>query len=174
MSITRRPTVCQDFPVGIREVQASIDNNDGLLQSWGSKHAIDRLDFSQTNRLLTVGRHNDVLIARSVTDFYVDTSSGTPVLSASLAGPAIGDVIRLGTGSWSIGIIGMGQVFAAASLKVPDVTVGSAVLSTVMAYVYQTASLAQRIAVTTWRSSGYYFDRTDLDFSLAVWGTVAA
>lgn len=165
--------MCQDFPVGIREVQASIDNNAGLLQAWGTQHAIDRLDLNQTNRLLTVGRHNDVLVARTVTDFYVDASGATPTLTSLVSGPAVGDVIRLGTGQWSIGVVGMGQVFAAVSVKVPDVTIGSAVLSTAMAYVYQTAALDQRIIVTTWRSAGLYFSQQDIDFALAIWGTVA-
>jgi len=173
VSITRRPTVCQDFPVGIREVQASIDNNAGLLQAWGTQHAIDRLDVNQTNRLLAVGRHNDVLVARTVTDFFVSSSGGTPSLVASLSGPAIGDIVRLGVGQWSIGILGMGQVFAAASVKTPDITVSSAQLSTIMAYVYQPDSGRQRVIVTTWRSAGFYFAQQDLDFSLAIWGTVA-
>ena len=75
MSYAKLPKTIQDAHVGFRAVNQAIDNNDALQTQFDAKHSIGINGNSPVGApTKALGRHDDILIARSVAFFNVDTS----------------------------------------------------------------------------------------------------
>lgn len=82
MSYVKLFKVTQDFPLGYQTLNQAIDNNEALKDLYDVKHFIPSGNNGAfTSDFMTVGRHDDILIARTVADFWVDTSVADPVLT---------------------------------------------------------------------------------------------
>ena len=169
MSYLKLPTTTQDHAVGFQSVNQAIDNNNALKAHFATKHSVGIDGFSpQYKPTLAVGRHNDILIARTVAEIDVDTSLPTPTLSAVVSGPCLGALqyARLGTGQWQI-FFTTPQLFAAVGLMKSSSSVDR------KATVYRSTSLTQgpSVIVTTWDVAAAAPD--DLPFSLILWTQAA-
>lgn len=167
MTITRRPKVCQDFPLGIVEVNAAIDNNAGLFEAWDLRHCLTKANVTQVNLLKWFGRHDDTVISRTVGCFSVDRSGISPILSGIITGPAIARTERIGVGQWRIYFTGLSTVWVQA-----DVAMSAGVTLTpytmhVSAYV---ESGMTSCIVSTAQLVGSAFVLSDLSFSISIHG----
>lgn len=169
MSYVKLPTTVQDHAVGFQSVNQAIDNNSALYVHFRAKHSVGVDGNSPYGRPLSaVGRHDDILIARSVADFKVDTSLPTPALSTVVSGPIFGGLTytRLGTGQWQI-FIATPQLYAATALMKSSASVDY------KATCYRTTSLTQgpSFIVSTWNVATAAL--ANLPFSLIVWTQIA-
>jgi hypothetical protein len=99
--------VTQDFALGIQSVNRAIENNEVLFSSWTSKHSNGIDGVSQPGLGFQFGRHNDILVARSVTHYTVETDTGgglylqfDPDVRGALTSTY--QPVALGTGQWRI------------------------------------------------------------------------
>lgn len=164
----------QDFAVGIQSINRLIDNNQALYDLWTENHG-SRDDGSPDLRLLDFatrfGRHNDILIARSVSHLTVQTyADGTKYLQDETRSRIINSVQRIGTGQWRLWLNHY-DIFAAVAVP------------------YATSVVDRKVTCRTSASSGApplgspgYTDvstwnvatlaRADFDFSIAYWAKV--
>lgn len=168
MSYLKLPKTTSDHAVGFQSINQAIDNNAALLAAFDARHAIGvggNSPYGFPTR--AVGRHDDVLIARSVADFAVDTSLPTPTLVALLAGPIFGALFytRLGTGQWRIYVSSAQRIAAVALMKS-----SASVDYKANCYVSYAPTTGPSVTVSTWNiNSGSTPALADINFSLAVW-----
>ena len=165
MSYLKLPKTVSDHAVGFQSINQAIDNNAALLDAFDSKHSIGvggNSPFGFPTR--AVGRHDDILIARSVADFVVDLAPLTPVLVPLVAGPIFGPLFytRLGTGQWRIYVASSQRIAAVALMKST-----ASVDYKANCFVSYDPSTGPSITVSTWDISTA--TQEDLDFSLVVW-----
>ena len=169
MSYLKLPKTTQDHCVGYQSVVQAVDNNAALLAAFDAKHSIGIGGNSpQGQPTRAIGRHDDILIARSVADFDVDTAPSTPVLVALLAGPNFGALqyVRLGTGQWRI-FLGTPQLFAVVALMKSTASVDRKA----NCFLSNSPSIGPFVTVSTWDVSTAAL--ADLPFSLVVWTQAA-
>ena len=159
----------QDHAVGFQSVNQAIDNHDALKTLFDVKHAIGvngNSPYLQPTR--SVGRHDDMVIARSVADFKVDTTLVTPALVPYVSGPLFSPLLyqRLAVGSWRI-FIGTAQLLGAVALMKSSASVDYKANCFVNVDPVQGPS----IYVTTWNVPTPI--TADLPFSLQVWTQVS-
>lgn len=169
MSYLKLPKTTQDHCVGFQSVVQAIDNNAALVAAFDLRHSIGvggNSPLGQPTRAL--GRHDDILVARSVADFTVATTLPTPRLSTLVAGPIFGSLAytRLATGQWQI-FLATPQLFAAVALM--KSTTSSDRKAT--CYVATSPSTGPSVIVSTWNIATPALE--DLPFSLAVWTQAA-
>lgn len=173
MAYTKLFKVCQDAPLGYQSVNQAVDNNTALKDLYNEKHSIG---VGGNNiygvPLLNIGRHDDILIARTVAHFTVDTTAPTPTLSTTMSGPMFGSGVqyqRLGTGQWRL-FVSTPQRFGATALCRSTASIDRKA----SCYVTYGGTSGPSIIVTTWEVDAGTFVETDLDFSLAIWAQRAA
>lgn len=165
MSYLKLPTTTQDHAIGYQSVAQAVDNNAALASVFDAKHSTGVDGNSPPGQpTRAVGRHDDILIARSVADFAVDTSRPTPTLSAVVSGPIFGflSYARLATGQWQI-FLATPQLYAAVALMKSTTSVDR------KATCFRSTSITRgpSIIVSTWNVATPALE--DLDFSLIVW-----
>ena len=169
MSYLKLFKVTQDTPVGYQTVNQACANNTAMLELYDAQHGAGIGGFSTSqyvNPFGTIGRHDDVRIARSVLYAYVDTSLPTPILVPRVAGPIFGSFVytRLGPGQWRIYVASSQLVGAAAMMKATAVVDYKATC-----YISYDPATGPGITVTTWAVDSGSWTPLDLDFSLSVW-----
>lgn len=165
MSYLKLPKTTQDHAVGLQSVNQAVDNNAELLTVFDLKHAIGINGNSPYGfPLRAIGRHEDMLIARSVADFEVDTAPLTPRLVGRVLGPVFGALFftRLAVGQWQI-FINSPQLFAAVALSKSTASVDRKTTC----FRTSTPSTGASLIVSTWNVATAAL--TDLPFSLVVW-----
>ena len=169
MSYLKLPKTVQDHCVGYQSAVQAIDNNAALVEAFDAKHSIGIGGNSPPGQpTRAVGRHDDMVIARSVADFDVDTSVPTPVLVSLVAGPIFGALqyARLAAGQWRI-FFGTSQLFAAVALMKSTASADRKATC----YAVSTPSQGPSVIVSTWDVATATMD--DLPFSLVVWTSAA-
>lgn len=169
MSYLKLPLTTQDHAVGFQSVNQAIDNNNFLETHFDTKHSIGvdgNSPYGQPAR--AVGRHDDILIARSVLEVSVDTSLSTPALSLVVSGPIFWpfNYVRLATGQWQI-FLATPLLYAAVALMKSTTSVDY------KATCYRNTSTTQgpSVIVSTWNIATPALE--DLPFSLVVWTQAA-
>lgn len=172
MAYTKLFKVCQDAPLGYQSVNQAVDNNTALKDLYDAKHS---LGMGGNNihgvPLLNVGRHDDILIARTVAHFVVDSSTSTTTLTTTMSGPIFGSALqyrRIGTGRWQI-YISTPQRFGATALCRSTASTDRKATC----YASYSNSEGPSVYVTTW-TIGAGWGYADLDFSLTIWTQRAA
>lgn len=168
MSYLKLPKTTSDHAVGLQSLNQAIDNNEALLTAFDAKHSIGvggNSPYGAPTR--AIGRHDDPLIARTVADFYVDTSVQTPVLTMRVGGPVFGALryLRIATGQWRI-YIATAQLFGAVALTKASATVDYKA----NCYISYDPTTGPAVTVSTWDiNSGAVPSLEDLNFSLVIW-----
>lgn len=165
MSYAKLPTTVQDHAIGFQSVNQATNNNSALFVQFRAKHSIGidgNSPYGQPTK--AVGRHDDILIARSVAELDVDTTLPTPALQVILLGPLFGPFVytRLGTGQWQI-FLSTAQLFGAVALLKSS----SSVDRKATCYRASSPSVGPSIIVSTWDVATAA--RADLPFSIVVW-----
>lgn len=169
MSYLKLPKTCSDHAIGFQSVNQAIDNNAALLSAFDVRHSIGVGGNSPYGfPMRAVGRHDDILIARTVADFAVDTTLPTPGLVVRLSGPILGALFytRLAVGQWRIFVSTSQRVAAVALMKST-----ASVDYKANCYVSYDPSTGPSIAVTTWNIATPI--TADLPFSLVLWAETA-
>ena len=158
---TKLHLVCQDFAVGKQSVNTALDNNQALWERLDKRHATG----TQANdAFLGPGRHDDVLIARTVADFsVVDGPDGSQLLFALLSGPLIFETpVALGTGQWKIYVTTPTAFSAKATIKGASVSKAREATCLVRG-----DAAGPYVVVSTWDVEGLAL--AAYDFSLVLW-----
>lgn len=97
------PKTCSDHAIGFQSVNQALDNNIAIYEQLDKRHAIGN---RSNDVFIGPGRHDDVLIARTVADYQVVAGpGGTQLVFSLLSGPLIvGAPIELATGQWRINV----------------------------------------------------------------------
>lgn len=164
MSYLKLFKTCSDHAVGLQSVNQAIDNNDALYAAIDVAHSMGVNGDSPYGRpLQALGRHDDILIARSTADFTISTLA-TPTLLPALLGPIFGSLSyqRLGPGQWRI-FIATPQLFGAVALMKSTASVDYKATCFTVA----DPSLGPSVIVSTWNIATP--TTQDLPFSLTVW-----
>ena len=164
MSYSKPFLTTSDHAVGFQCVNRAIDNNRALFFDYVEpKHATGR---DPADVFIGKGRHDDVLIARTVADFLFVTATlatGPEQLFAEVSGPMIvGAPVRMKTGQWKI-YISTPQLFSAAA-TIKGATAGNSRQASCFVLV---DSVGPYVIVSTWNVSGGVL--ADYDFSLVLW-----
>lgn len=167
MSYLKPPKTTQDHCVGYQSVVQAIDNNAALVTAFDARHSIGVGGNSPIGvPAQRLGRHDDMVIARSLAEFDVDTSFPTPILVPIILGPSFGQFVhtRLAVGQWQI-FLGTPQLFAGVALM------KSTTSSDRKATCYQVSSTTTgpSLIVSTWEIDAGAWAMADLSFSLVVW-----
>lgn len=166
MSYLKLFKTCSDHAVGEQCVNQALDNNRALyFDQFDPRHSIgiDGKTFGR-NEFLVPGRHDDVLVARTVADFAIDATSDVLAL---VNGPMFAGASRLKAGQWKI-FLNTSQVFSAAA-TIKGATAGVARYATCFVSFDSTGPF---VTVSTWNASGGVL--ADYDFSLAIWAVSAS
>lgn len=167
MAYSKLPLTTQDHFIGYQSVNQAIDNNQALADLYDAKHSLGvggGNPFGMPTR--AVGRHDDILIARSVADFEVDTSIATPTLRALVNGPIFGGVVyqRVAAGRWRI-FVATPQLVGAVALMKSTTSVDQKATC----YLIYDPTRGPTISVSTWVQDAGSWTTDDLPFSLVVW-----
>lgn len=164
------PATVTDHCVGYQSVVQAIENNAALVTAFDAKHSIGiggESPYGFPTR--AVGRHDDILIARSVADFAVDAAILTPVLVPRVSGAILATLAyaRLGVGQWQI-FLATAQLYGVIALMKSTASVDQ------KATCYRTASPSSgpSVIVSTWLDTAGVWAMEDLPFSLVVWTQV--
>jgi len=158
-----------DFALGFQSINQARDNGEAIKDLYAVRHAMGINGFNPPSGNVAaqrIGKHNDILIARSVADFEVDTALATPVLVPRVAGPVFGNLFaqRMAAGQWRI-FIATPRLFAAVALLKSTASVDRKA----NCYVAFDPNRGPSIIVTTWEQDIGTWTKADLPFSLAVW-----
>lgn len=155
---------CSDHAVGLQCVNRALDNNQALFEQLDKRHSVGNRSFGSADMFLGPGRHDDVLIARTVADFTIVAGpGGTNIAFSLLSGPLIFDAPQeLATGQWRINITTPTIFNAIATIK--GATAGIARYAT--CFVRSDAN-SPFVIVSTWNVAGGVL--AQYDFSLALW-----
>ena len=169
MSYTKLYTVCQDHAVGIAQVNGANSNGEALKDFYGVRHGLGIGQFNPTNAVTgpIVGKHNDLLIARTVADFFVDTTAASPELTPMLIGPLLGASFvyaKMAVGQWRI-FMATPRRFAAVALLKSTASVDRKATC----YAVYDPLRGPGVIVTTWEQDAGSWAKTDLSFSLVIW-----
>jgi hypothetical protein len=161
MSYLKLFKTCSDHAVGYQSVNQAVDNNLALYQQIDAKHAVGN---EQNDIFQPLGRHDDVLVARTVADFKVvagpnGTNRAFPLVSGPLL---VNPPTELATGQWRIPVATPTIFHAVATIK--GASAGNARYATC----YVLAGLSNAfVIVSTWNVTGGVL--ASYDFSLVLW-----
>lgn len=167
MSYLKLPKTTQDHAVGYQSVVQAIDNNAALKELYGAKHAVP-LGVSSvvsSSPLLAMGRHRDILIARTVVEFALSTAI-TPTLTPTITGPIATPLFgtRLAAGTWKIFVSAVALFSAVALLKST-----TSVDRKANCYTSFDPMRGPSVTITTWEIDTGVWVPADLPFSLILW-----
>lgn len=169
MSYSKLYTVVTDHAVGIAQVNGANDNGEAIKDFYGVRHGLGIGGFNPTGTIITesiVGKHNDLVIARTVADFDIDYNRIGPVLVPLVSGRMLGTGLvadRLDIGQWRI-FLSTPRLFAAVALCKSTASVDRKGTC----YVVYDPTRGPSVIVTTWERATTW-EKTDLTFSLAIW-----
>lgn len=156
----------QDHAVGMQCVDRAVGNQQALFFTYlDTNHAVGT---GYNDPFMSPGRHDDVLIARTVADFYIDTTLVTPQAFVLVGGPMLfSGAVRVDTGQWKIyvttqAIFGAKATIRGASAGVPR---------DAMCFITM-ESAGPYVTVSTWNLNGGTL--ADYDFSLVLWSEAVA
>lgn len=159
-------TTVQDFPLGYQSVNRLRDNNVAMNDLWDLRHSIGTAGYAPVsdNPLDKVGRHDDILVARTVAQFQVDTT--TLELVPLITGPMLPvfTVTRIQVGEWIIYVRSRALFGAVATVKA---TASGPRKATCQVRYAQ----APNVIVNTWDVATA--TRGDYDFTLTMWAEYA-
>lgn len=162
MSYVKLPKGVSDYAVGYQSVNQALDNNRALFDQFDAKHSLGVGGGAYGDPFLSPGKHDDLVIARTVADFYVDTTGTTPVAYTVISGPMIFEAPEyLAAGKWKILITTPRLFGAAATIKATSLVDRYA-----QCRVYQDLA-APYLIVTTWDVGSGVLG--NYNFSLALW-----
>ncbi len=169
MSYLKLPKTTMDHAVGFQSINQAIDNNDALFSQFDFRHSVGvggNSPFGFPTRAL--GRHDDILIARTVADFAIDTARADPVLVPYVSGPVLGalNYVRLAVGQWRIFIASAQLVGVVGLMK----STGSVDYKANCLMSYD-PSTGPAVTVSTWDVASAM--TVDLPFSLVIWTQTA-
>ncbi len=166
MSYLKLPKTTMGHAVGYQTVNQAIDNNAALVTAFDAKHSLGVGGSSPYGfPTYAVGRHDDILIARTVVDFYVDTSPLVPLLTIRVGGPVLGSLLRytrLATGQWRI-FLATGQLFGCVALMKSTASVDRKATC----YATYDPAIGPSVIVSTWNVATPTL--SDFDFSMQIW-----
>lgn len=154
-----------DHAVGLQSVNRAIDNNQALFDAVRLRHAygVDGRNTGSTRLLQGVGRHDDILIARTTSRHLIrNGNTSRAEIISPIQGLLLGRPTRIDTGQWRFPV-GTQQIFG-----------GVALAEAASALDYKACCLvayspATTITVATWAISAGAFIPYDFDFSLTLW-----
>lgn len=155
----------QDHAIGFQSMNQAIDNNAALKDLYEAKHSLGVGGNSPYGfPLRSVGRHDDIVIARSVSRYGVDTSLAVPALTVLQPGSMPSFAQRMGTGQWRI-FVSTPQLFGAVALMESSASIDRKA----SVYPAYDPATGPQVIVTT-RSA---WAEADLPFSLIIWAQAA-
>lgn len=159
--------VTQDFALGIQSVNRGIANNEALRDLWTTRHSEGINGISAPGLAFQFGRHDDILVARSVTHFTVATDSGGTkylIFDAEMRGALTSTYQpqRLGTGHWRI-YVQSPNIFQAVATPYEASSTGYKANCRIVT----AANGLPYVDVSTFNINTA--TRADIDFSLVVW-----
>lgn len=168
MSYSRIPLTCQDFQLGFRTVNQSIENNNVMWQQLKAKHLTATRNYPGDS---LIGRHDDYLVPRSVSCWFPDQNIDLSWFAAGTQpsfGPSFGSPQLRGTGRWRI------QIYESSSLMVTGCPIengGASIGKSVVTRLFLPApSQGSYVDVTTWDiTSGSEPAPAFFPFSLVLW-----
>lgn len=169
MSYLKLPKTTQDHAVGLQSVNQAIDNNDALVLQFDARHSIGTAGYSPPGSgTAALGRHDDILIARTVANFGVDTTPATPVLVPHISGPILGALVytRMAVGQWRI-YLSTPHLFGAVALMEANATADYKATC----YTQFSPTTGHAVTVSTWNVATPALE--DLPFSLIFWTQTA-
>lgn len=169
MSYTKLYTVVQDHAVGIAQVNGANDNGEAIKDFYGVRHGLGIGQFNPANAITgaIVGKHNDLLISRTVAEFDVDATLASPELTPLLIGPLLGTnfvYAKIQTGQWRIFMSTPRRFAAVALLKSTASVDRKATCFNVF-----DPQRGPSVIVTTWEQDTGTWVKADLSFSLVLW-----
>lgn len=167
MSYLKLPKTTQDHAIGYQSVVQALDNNAALVTDFDVRHSIGIGGNSPHGRPTeALGRHDDILVARSVADFKVDTSIVTPRLTTVVSGVVFGSLayVRIAAGQWQI-FLATPQLFGAVALMKSTASVDQKATC----FVSVASTTGPCVYVSTWVIDTGVWVTADLPFSLVVW-----
>jgi len=169
MAYLKLPKTCGDHAVGFQTVNQALANNDALFfDQLNPNHSVGINGNSYGDPFLVPGRHDDVLIARTVANFVVDSTGLVPVVLALVSGPMIAlTPQRIAVGKWKVYVTTPQLISAAAAISGPTASVPRAA----MCFTSSDAT-GPFIMVSTWNVAGGIL--ADYAFSLAIWALAVA
>lgn len=152
---------CSDHAVGTQSVNQALENNIALFERLDKRHA---LGTRPNDVFIGPGKHDDVLIARTVADFtVVSGAGGTQLLFSLVSGPFIFDTpTQLASGQWRIDIPTPTIFSAIATIKGASLGIARHASCFVGA-----DQLNPYVVVSTWNVAAGAL--ADYDFSVAIW-----
>lgn len=165
MSYAKPFLTTSDHAVGEQCVNRAVDNNRALFFDYFEpKHTTGR---EPQDVFLGKGKHDDVLIARTVADFLFIGDplimAGAPCLFAEVSGPmVVGAAVSLQAGQWKIRIATPQIYSAVATIKGATVSKPRAATCFVLI-----DALGPYVVVSTWDINGAAL--ADYSFSLVIW-----
>lgn len=168
MAYSKLPKVCIDYGLGFDDFNQACDNADAMFDLYDVRHGTGEPNNlnnpSDDNPWLRFGKHDDPLVARTLTRVQVDTSTTVPQATIAVQGVGITAVERLATGQFSVRFVG-GVGFWRSLVQVEA---SSSATRGVTCYEGGGA-----LFLTTWELSGGTFSAADMDFCVFVWGSGA-
>jgi len=167
MSYVKLPKVTSDYAVGFQSVNQARDNNTALLAQLDAKHSTGTNGQSPPGRPFeAVGRHDDIVIARTVAHFTVDALVVPTRLRQLVSGPMLPVLVaqELKTGQWQI-FVSTPHVFWAHATP----SASASVSRKANAYLTQSPDQGPSVIVTTWEQDAGSWTPSYFDFSLVFW-----
>lgn len=163
MSYLKLFKTVSDHAVGMQCVNQALDNNFALYFTQFSPRHVREVEWVKPfgrNPFLVPGRHDDVLVARTIADFSINA---TPAAMVLVTGPMVlGAPVRMKVGQWKI-FVNTPQLFSAVA-TIKGASVGNARYATCFVDMNPGGAF---VTVSTWNASGGVL--ADYDFSLALW-----
>lgn len=162
MSYVKLPKGVSDYAVGYQSVNQMLDNNRALFDQFDAKHSVGVGGVNFGDPFMSPGKHDDILVARTVADFAVDTTGPTVSAYNLVSGPMIFEPPEyLADGKWKV-LITTPRLFGA----IATIKETSMVDRYAQARVFMDLS-GPYIIVTTWNVGTGALD--NYDFSLCIW-----
>lgn len=162
MSYVKLHKVVSDFAVGVQSVNQALENNRSIFSQLDYKHSLGAGGLAAGDPFLGHGKHDDLMVARTVADFTIDTSTTTPRAYPLVSGLLVFEEPEfIDAGTWRVWITTPRLFGAVAQVKATGTADRYA-----CARVYMSAS-GPFVVVSTWNIAGAA--KENFDFSLVLW-----
>jgi len=162
MSYVKLPKGVSDYAVGYQSVNQALDNNAALYEQVDARHSTGVGGAAYGDPFLAPGQHDDILVARTVADVFVDATGAAVLSYLLLNGPIINGAPQyVADGKWKIYVSTPQLVGAVATIKETSLVDRYAQCRV------SNDTNGPYVMVTTWDvASGTL---VNVDFSLALW-----
>lgn len=165
MAYSKLPKACQDYPLGLQDINQAIDNNVALRDLYDAKHGIKEASARSGNLWALAGVHDDVHVARTICRVTVATSGTVVTPALQVSGLAVSSVSRIGTGQYLFPVNGLASWWAVVQAE------GTTTQRRAICYRVQPSSGQHLLYVTAYALDAGAFVATDYDFGVVVFGT---